>query len=353
MTSTKRSTISTAAVSSPIVLNTWAFVNATRNAFTKLMTSGATCLDAVEVGCRTCEDEQCDGSVGWGNHPAEDGETTLDAMIMDGRTMAVGAVAKYIYIFVVLFDFYMSNICSSLHRVKNPVRVARAVLRYSEHSLIVGESATKFALEMGFKEEDLHSNTSISIWNRWKANNCQPNFRRNVKPDPTTSCGPYTPNVNKKQTTSHRQKLPPGEHDTIGMIALDSAGNMAVATSTNGLQYKVPGRVADSPLVGSGAYVDNEVGGAVATGDGDVMQRFVPSYNAVQLMRQGAAPDEACLDGIKRIARFYPNFTGAVVALDRNGRYGAACHGMDAFPFSVMQEGWAEPKVIEIGCLKS
>jgi N4-(beta-N-acetylglucosaminyl)-L-asparaginase len=81
---------------SPIVVNTWPFVNATRNAFAKMITPGATCLDAIEVGCRTCEDEQCDGSVGWGNHPAEDGETTLDALIMDGRTMSVGGVAKYI-----------------------------------------------------------------------------------------------------------------------------------------------------------------------------------------------------------------------------------------------------------------
>jgi N4-(beta-N-acetylglucosaminyl)-L-asparaginase len=87
---------SCSAASPPIVVNTWQFVNATRNAFAKLTSPGATCLDAVEVGCRTCEDEQCDGSVGWGNHPAEDGETTLDAMIMDGRTMGVGAVAKYI-----------------------------------------------------------------------------------------------------------------------------------------------------------------------------------------------------------------------------------------------------------------
>lgn len=85
--------------SSPIVVNTWAFVNATKNAFAKLMTTGATCLDAVEIGCKTCEDEQCDGSVGWGGHPAEDGETTLDSMIMDGRTMSVGAVAKYTHIY--------------------------------------------------------------------------------------------------------------------------------------------------------------------------------------------------------------------------------------------------------------
>ena len=175
----------------PIVVNTWAFVNATRNAFEKLITPGATCLDAVEVGCRTCEEEQCDASVGWGNHPDETGETTLDALIMDGRTMSVGAVSKYI---LGTLENDSSLVYFSLHRVKNAVGVARAVLQYSKHSLLVGESATKFALDMGFKEEDLHSNASISLWNSWKKGNCQPNFRRNVKPDPTTSCGPYKPN---------------------------------------------------------------------------------------------------------------------------------------------------------------
>ncbi|CAF1375234.1 unnamed protein product [Rotaria sordida] len=319
--------------SSPIVVTTWPFINATRNAFAKMMTPGATCLDAVEVGCRTCEDEQCDGSVGWGNHPAEDGETTLDALIIDGRTMSVGAVAN-------------------LHRIKNAIGVARAVLQYSTHSLLVGESATKFAIDMGFKEEDLHSNGSIETWNKWKNGNCQPNFRRNVQPDPTTSCGPYTPKPQcDKEFSSHRQ-LPYGEHDTIGMVSLDSNGNMAAGGSTNGLQFKIPGRVSDTALIGSGAYVDNDVGGACATGDGDVMQRFVPSYHAVQLMRQGVAPDEACLDAIKRIAQFNPNFTGAVLALDKNGRYGAACHGMDSFPYSVMKQGWIDPEVLQIPCLK-
>jgi isoaspartyl peptidase/L-asparaginase-like protein (Ntn-hydrolase superfamily) len=148
-------------------------------------------------------------------------------------------------------------------------------------------------------------------------------------------------------------QLPPGEHDTIGMISLDSNGNMATGTSTNGLQFKIPGRVSDSALIGSGAYVDNDVGGACATGDGDVMQRFVPSYHVVQLMRQGTAPAEACLDAIQRIAKFYPTFTGAVLALDKNGRYGAACHGMKSFPYSVMQEGWTNPEILEIPCLNS
>jgi isoaspartyl peptidase/L-asparaginase-like protein (Ntn-hydrolase superfamily) len=150
-----------------------------------------------------------------------------------------------------------------------------------------------------------------------------------------------------------RARLPQGEHDTIGMIALDADGNMAAGTSTNGLQFKIPGRVSDSALIGSGAYVDNEFGGACATGDGDVMQRFVPSYHAVQLMRQGVPPDEACLDAIKRIARFYPTFTGAVLALTRDGQHGAACHGIESFPYSVMQQDWQHPQVIEIPCLQS
>ncbi|CAF1447562.1 unnamed protein product [Adineta steineri] len=324
----------TSASTAPIVVNTWPFVNATRNAFTKLITPGATCLDAVEVGCRTCEDEQCDGSVGWGNHPAEDGETTLDALIMDGRTITAGAVAN-------------------LHRIKNAVGVARAVLQYSSHSLLVGESATKFALEMGFKEEDLHSNVSINLWNQWKNGNCQPNFRRNVQPDPTTSCGPYRPKLENISNKPICHQLPAHEHDTIGMIALDSNGDMAAGTSTNGLQFKIPGRVADSAVIGSGAYVDNEIGGACATGDGDVMQRFVPSYHAIQLMRQGIPPDEACSDAIKRIAKYNPTFTGAVLALHKNGQHGAACHGMDTFPYSVMQQGWVDPKVFQIPCFKS
>jgi isoaspartyl peptidase/L-asparaginase-like protein (Ntn-hydrolase superfamily) len=136
------------------------------------------------------------------------------------------------------------------------------------------------------------------------------------------------------------------------MISLDSNGDMAAGTTTNGLQFKIPGRVADSPLVGSGAYVDNEVGGACATGDGDVMQRFVPSYHVVQLMREGVAPADACLDAIKRIAKYYPTFTGAVLALDKNGQHGAACHGLTSFPYSVMQQGWLAPEVLQIPCYK-
>jgi len=122
--------------------------------------------------------------------------------------------------------------------------------------------------------------------------------------------------------------------------------------STNGLNFKIPGRVSDSTLVGSGAYVDNEAGGACATGNGDIMQRFVPSYHAVQLMRQGSAPDYACIDAVRRIAKYYPHFNGAVLALAKDGRNCAACCGYDYFPYTIMQQDWIEPKVVQIPCLK-
>ncbi|XP_038055108.1 putative N(4)-(beta-N-acetylglucosaminyl)-L-asparaginase GM21137 [Patiria miniata] len=137
----------------------------------------------------------------------------------------------------------------------------------------------QFAVEMGFKEESLATNTSINEWKQWKANNCQPNFRQNVQPDPTKSCGPYHPDYARSHPVEPRynSEVDKGNHDTIGMLVIDRDGNIAGGTTTNGANHKVPGRVGDSPIVGAGCYVDNDVGGAVATGDGDVMMRFLPS----------------------------------------------------------------------------
>ncbi|CAG5114644.1 unnamed protein product, partial [Candidula unifasciata] len=157
----------------PVVINTWPFTNATASAW-EVLQKGGSADDSLVVGCSTCERLQCDGSVGFGSNPDESGETTLDAMIMDGATFAVGAVGD-------------------LRRVKNAIGVARAVMKYSDHTLLAGESATKFAVEMGFKEESLTTNKSQAMFNDWVKSNCQPNFRQNVKPDPKTSCGPYSP----------------------------------------------------------------------------------------------------------------------------------------------------------------
>ncbi|KAK8386484.1 hypothetical protein O3P69_010839 [Scylla paramamosain] len=314
----------------PIVINTWNFTNATAKAWEILRQGEGTAVDAVERGCTVCEELQCDGTVGFGGSPDETGETTLDAMIMDGTTHDVGAVAD-------------------LRRVKGAMAVARSVMEHTTHTLLVGEQATRFALMMGFPEENLTTPASVKMHEEWLRNNCQPNFWVNVSPDPTTSCGPYQPSNASKNTKESTAKeggnFSQLNHDTIGMIALDSQGHIAGGTSTNGVRNKIPGRVGDSPIPGSGAYVDKFVGGAAATGDGDVMMRFLPALVAVEGMRAGLSPHKAAEMAIYRVAQYYPDFMGAVVALNMKGEYGAACHGIDHFPYSVASR---ETDVVEV-----
>lgn len=238
---------------------------------------------------------------------------------------------------------------ADLRRVKGAIAVARSVMEHTTHTLLVGEQATRFALMMGFKEENLTTPASAEMHKKWLEKNCQPNFWVNVSPDPTTSCGPYRPGDasrhTKQATASEGGNFNQLNHDTIGMIALDAKGHIAGGTSTNGARNKIPGRVGDSPIPGSGAYVDKFVGGAAATGDGDVMMRFLPALVAVEGMRAGRSPRKAAEIAIYRVAQYYPDFMGAVVALNMQGEYGAACHGIDHFPYSVAS---AETNAVEI-----
>ncbi|XP_009473195.1 PREDICTED: N(4)-(beta-N-acetylglucosaminyl)-L-asparaginase [Nipponia nippon] len=319
----------------PLVINTWAFRKAAETAWRVLQLGGSE-LDAVERGCGQCEIDQCDGSVGYGGSPDESGETTLDAMIMDGNTMEVGAVAD-------------------LRHVKNAIGVARKVIEYTKHTLLVGESASLFAVRMGFPYEDLTTQKSLSVYSEWLNQSCQPNYWKNVVPDSSKSCGPYKRpekvTYKEEQTFSQRSVH---NHDTIGMVVIGGSGTVASGTSTNGAVHKIPGRVGDSPIAGAGSYADSTAGGAAATGDGDVMMRFLPSYQAVEYMRMGTDPTVACQKVISRIHKYAPKFFGAIICANTTGSYGAACNripGFTQFHFMVSSPLLSQPTEQVVDCI--
>lgn len=322
----------------PLVINTWAFTNATIAAWEALKKHDGSVLDALVEGCSTCEREQCDGTVGYGGSPDENGETTLDAFLMDGDNMNIGAVA-------------------GMREIKDAISVARHVLLNTRHTLLVGDHATEFAEMMGFRRESLTTSKSKLMWKQWKNGKCQPNFWTNVSPNPKLSCGPYKPvsenSIENFWSTQSSKQFSFGErnHDTIGMIAIDKSGSIAAGTSTNGAKYKIPGRVGDSPIPGAGAYADSTVGAATATGDGDVMMRFLPSFIAVEGLRTGLSPEHAARTAILRILTYYPDFMGAIIVVNKMGDYSAACHGIEKFPFSVFKDDQTKVKVEYVNCI--
>ncbi|XP_076252467.1 N(4)-(Beta-N-acetylglucosaminyl)-L-asparaginase-like [Rhynchophorus ferrugineus] len=335
------------AVNLPVVINTWAFTKATENAWNTLIKEDDS-ISALVDGCKTCQDLQCDYTVGYGGSPDENGETTLDALIFDGNTMDMGAVG-------------------GLRQIKNAIGVARKVLENTKHSFLVGELATDFAKTMGFPIESLETNYSLQLLNSWLEAKCQPNFWANVSPDPSNNCGPYKPIGRLYLPNSHKcrifdqlltneisQKCSDGfnskNHDTIGMLVINKKGHIVAGTSTNGANHKIPGRVGDSPIAGAGAYADSDVGASAGTGDGDIMMRFLPSFLAVEQMRLGKTPEAAAQYAISRIAAKYPTFFGGIIAVNKKGIVGAACNGMDKFPYSIMNATTAEPVVNYAQC---
>ncbi|KAL1612761.1 hypothetical protein SLS60_000990 [Paraconiothyrium brasiliense] len=298
----------------PFVINTWGgpFTAATDAAYLSLQDPTTSALDAVQVGCSTCERNQCDGSVGFGGSPDENCETTLDAMIMDGTTMKSGAVA-------------------GLRRIKDAIAVARHVLEYTTHTLLAGDLATQFAVSNDFPLSNLTTAEQAARCAVWREDNCQPNYRINVTPDPKSSCGPYTGITLNSTSPAYKRAITPDasqtSHDTISMIAIQASGIMAAGTSTNGATWKVPGRVGDGPITGSGSYVDGDIGGCGATGDGDIMMRFLPCYQAIENLRQGMSPKLAAEDAVKRILRKYPEGSYGIVVVDKHGDHGGAGSG--------------------------
>lgn len=311
----------------PVVINTWPFTDATEAAWDVLRTGrGRAAVDAAQAGAAACERLQCDGTVGFGGSPDEKGETTLDALIFDGDTLGMGAVAN-------------------LRHLKDAAAAARLILDHTTHSMLAGLQASIFAQSLGLQPSNLTTEGSAALHAAWRAVDCQPNFWTDVAPNPRKQCGPY--HLRRKSDGAEEEEDSEGAggagawpragtaHDTIAVLTVDGAGSMAAACSTNGAIHKVPGRVGDCAVAGAGAYADSQVGACGATGDGDVHLRFLPCYQTVENMRRGMGPREAAEEAVGRIAaRLGGAYVGAVVALSRDGRHGAAAHGWN-FSYSV------------------
>ncbi len=276
----------------PVVVSTWA-PNVTANAEAwKTLRSGGKAVDAVEAGVRIPEADPNDMSVGYGGLPDRDGKVTLDACIMDENGNC-GAV---------MF----------LEGIKHPISVARLVMEKTPHVQLVGSGALQFALANGFTIENLLTEKSEKAWKDWL---------KESKYDPMT-----IPTLLKEESKKDRRGQQ-NNHDTIGMLALDSKGNISGACTTSGMAYKMRGRVGDSPIIGAGLFVDNEIGAATATGVGEEVVRICGSHTVVELMRQGLSAEAACKKTVERIVKkrgtASKDLQVGFIALNKNGGYGA------------------------------
>lgn len=294
------------------------FLNGGINCVTKAMDvlkAGGDTLDAVIAGVNLSEDDPLDDSVGYGGLPNEDCEVELDSCVMHGPTRRAGSVA-------------------SLKHIKNPSKVARLVLERTDHIMIVGEGALRFALKHGFKREELLTESSRKLWLKWREelnpqDNWGPSWHRTTKGKQISQA-----NVSKDELAFNAyavERLRNRPTGTINCLAIDANGNLSGVTTTSGLAWKIPGRVGDSPLIGCGLYVDNEVGAAGSTGRGEECIYINGGHTIVENMRRGMSPTEAALDAIKRIAARYENnldelrkFDINFYALNKKGEYGGA-----------------------------
>ncbi len=260
----------------PLVVATWDVKSATAKAW-EVLIYGGSALDAVEQGCRIEEANEKGQSVGKGGLPDRDGKVTLDACIMN----AEGNSGSVVY----------------LQNITHAVSVARKVMEDTPHVMLAGKGAENFALSKGFKKENLLTEASKKAWIKWSKKS------------------EYKPIINIEN------------HDTIGMLSIDQEGNISGACTTSGLAYKMNGRVGDSPIIGAGLFVDNEIGGAVATGLGEEVVKTVGSFLIVELMRQGKTPQQACEEAIRRIVQKpnsnYKNFQVGYIAINKSGEIGS------------------------------
>jgi N4-(beta-N-acetylglucosaminyl)-L-asparaginase len=278
----------TQAAAPAAVVSTWDFGAAANAQAWAARLAGGSALDMAEAGARVPEADPTNHSVGLGGYPDRDGHVTLDAVVMD-HAGNVGAVA-------------------GLEDIVHAVSVARAVMEKTPHTMLVGAGARSFALDQGFEAATLLTPEAEAAWREW------------------LTTADYAPRANSENTDWRSTPGSAGNHDTIGILAMDAGGRLGGACTTSGLAFKMRGRVGDSPIVGAGLYVDQEVGAATATGVGEDVVRVCGSHAVVEAMRAGAAPTDACRQVLERLVRLrgaaLAEHQVGLLAMDRQGRVG-------------------------------
>jgi N4-(beta-N-acetylglucosaminyl)-L-asparaginase len=275
----------------PVIISTWDFGKKANNVSWTTLQQGGSALDAVEKGINLIEEDPDNLTVGIGGLPDREGHVTLDACIMD-QDSRCGSVM-------------------GVEHIVNVISLARRVMEKTPHVILVGDGALQFAMDQGFKKTNLLTPKSEALWKEWlKTSN-------------------YQPRMNIENELYKKDPMPGGKdnHDTIGLIAMDAKGNIAGGCSTSGMAYKMRGRVGDSPVIGAGLFVDNEIGAATSTGVGEEVIRCVGSHLVVELMRHGYTPENACKEAVMRIVRKSPAKSKEIqvgfLAINKKGEYGA------------------------------
>jgi N4-(beta-N-acetylglucosaminyl)-L-asparaginase len=285
-----------------LVISTWNHGLAANEAAARVLDSGGKALDAVEIGVHVPEADPETMSVGLGGLPDSEGNVTLDACIMSPNGNA-GSVTY-------------------LQHILHPISVARKIMENTPHVILSGEGALKFALDNGFEKTNLLTEKAKTEWEKWKLSGAR-----------------YAPNANWEN------------HDTIGLIAMDATGDLAGACTTSGMAFKHPGRVGDSPIIGAGLFVDNKVGAATATGEGEAVLKTLGSFLIVEFMRNGMHPQQACEAAIQRLTeavRVHDKMQVGYLAVNKAGEIGAFAL-RKGFQYAVYQKG--ENKLIDAGYL--
>ena len=279
-----------------IVISTWDAGLAANEGAWEILSHGGRALDAVEAGVKITEASQ-NCCVGLGANPDRDGYVTLDACIMD--------------------DHFNCGSVAFLERIKHPVSVARRVMEKTPHVMLVGSGAQQFALAEGFPlEEQKLSDEAVKAYEQWLKKS---EYKPVANIENQKGHGPFFP----------MQSEEPNElnHDTIGMVAMDVNGNLSGSCTTSGMGFKMRGRLGDSPIIGAGLFVDNEVGAATATGQGEHVIRICGTHSVVEFMRQGLSPEQACKKAVERIVRIKGNKAKEIqvgfLALNKKGEVGA------------------------------